>query len=599
MILKKKKHLLILALFICSLGYSQQMNLETLEKTIATHTEKDSTRAASLMIAANLLTNSNPEKAMKYVAEAKDISEQIQWKLGSLSAIIQMGSIYYVKADYIRALDYFILADRENAALKNPNIAISVYTNLANLYCEIGEFEKGLENYQKLLQYSQTIKDPRYEAVALVNLGNVYVDLKDFNKGKTYLEEALKLIDSIGYAVFKPGVLNNLGIVHTHLKNDQKAINYFKECISISKQLQDKNTEAAALLSYAKILHVQEKYKEALPLLKEGLTAAETVANVDFQNQIRQLLSIGYEKEKSFETALYEYKKYITLKDSVLDEEKKAAFVKKDLEYEMEKKEAISKEVIKREKLTQTYIIVMGIAAIVFLLILGFFYKKRNDSIVEKKEAEFKAEKIHTDLKILQSKLNPHFIFNALSSIQNYVLHNDGSSAANYLTKFSKIMRGILETSEEEFIMLEKDIEYTQLYLQIEQLRLGDKLEFSIQLDENLELNNVLFPPFILQPLIENSIWHGITNKENGSGKIEVIIAKENETTLRCSVSDNGGGRKDKPTINTKKKGVGLQIVKNRIQVLNKVENISDYFKIIDTEEGVLVTCLLPLKFKF
>jgi len=577
---------------------AQQMNLDSLERLITNYTEKDSARASTLLITADLITKNNPEKAITYAKEGVNIAREVDWKKGSIVGLIQIGNIYYVKTDYITALDYFQKADKENMKLKDPTISISIYNSLANIYCDIQEYDKGIENYQRLLIYAKEIGDPRYEALALTNIGNVYTDIEEYSKSKDYLEKALHLADSIQYIYFKPGILNNLGIVYSNLKEDDKAIEYFNESIKISRILQDKNTEASSMLSYAKILHNQKNYINAQPILEKALPLAEEVENIEWQNQIRELLSINYENQKDFKKAFYEYKKHIILKDSVLSDEKKSAIIKKDLEYEMEKRDAISSEVIKRQKLIKKYTIIIGISIIIFLIALGVLYKKHNDSIIARKGAEFKADMFRMDLKILQSKLNPHFIFNALNSIKNYVMNNDASSASTYLTKFSQVMRGILETSEEQFITLTEDVKLTELYLEIEKLRLKDKLEFVINLDKNLEADNVLFPPFLLQPIIENSIWHGISAKDNGIGKIEISIKKKDENTLNCSVEDNGVGR-DKIKTFAQTKGAGLDIVKDRITVLNKNEGYEGKIDIIDKEEGLIVAFNLPLKYKF
>lgn len=595
----KKSLLFFIYLVFVGFVNAQQFDIDSLEQVISNYKERDSTRASTLLLTSNFIMGKNPEKAIAYAEEGLNISSNIGWEKGKVAGLIQVGSIYYIKTDYIKALDYFQKADKENVKLKDPTISVSIYNALANIYCDIGQYQKGIENYKNLLSYAKVVGDKRYEALALTNIGNVYVDLKDYLKGEDYLKKALHITDSIQYIYFKPGILNNLGIVSSNLNEDDKAIEYFKEGIKYSKMLQDVNNQVASMLSFVKILHGQKKYKEALPLLKEVLPLSEKVGNIEWQNQIRHLLSINYKTQGDYKNALNEYEKHIILKDSVLNDQKKSDIIKKDLEYEMEKQDLISQGIIKRKELTKRYVIIIGISIIVFLIISGILYKKRNDSIAIRKEAEYKADLFQTDLKVLQSKLNPHFIFNALNSIKNYIMYNDANKASNYLTKFSMIMRGIVETSEKQFITLEEDIRFMELYLQIEKSRFDNQLDFNIVTDKDLgDIDNILFPPFILQPIIENSIWHGISSKTNGVGKIEISIRKKDKQTICCMIEDNGVGRN---TIEKSKKsnGVGLNIVRDRIAIINREERIDDKVNIFDKEEGVKVYFYLPLMYKF
>ncbi|MGH2649367.1 MAG: sensor histidine kinase, partial [Ginsengibacter sp.] len=132
--------------------------------------------------------------------------------------------------------------------------------------------------------------------------------------------------------------------------------------------------------------------------------------------------------------------------------------------------------------------------------------------------------------------MNPHFIFNSLNSISDYILKNDVQSADIYLTKFAKVMRMILENSDQKEVTLKDDLKALELYMQLESLRMKDKFTYEIKIDESINAENTLIPPLILQPFVENSIWHGMQGKK-GEGHILISIKKEGNM-INCSVED-------------------------------------------------------------
>lgn len=174
----------------------------------------------------------------------------------------------------------------------------------------------------------------------------------------------------------------------------------------------------------------------------------------------------------------------------------------------------------------------------------------------------------------LRAQMNPHFLFNSLHSIKRYILREKPRAAARYLTKFSKLMRLILENSRLSEIPLERELEALRLYLLLEQMRLQDQFSYTIQLDPQIETDKLAVPPLILQPFVENALWHGLMPLEHREGKIE-IRGQLNETYLHLIVEDNGIGRavavRQRPL--GKGPGRGIGITRDRLRVFNTSEN--------------------------
>ena len=221
-------------------------------------------------------------------------------------------------------------------------------------------------------------------------------------------------------------------------------------------------------------------------------------------------------------------------------------------------------------------------------------YRRKQDAVAKSKEAEFKTKVADTELKVLRAQMNPHFIFNSLNSIGSYIVNNDTSAANNYLIKFSKLMRQTLENSEKEEISLKEDLELLNTYLEIEKKRFLSEFNHKIMIDDTLDVENVLVPPMILQPFVENSIWHGIS-KSDKKGSIEIKV-EQHESKIIYSVEDNGVGRlKSNEKKMLHKKSLGIKITKNRIDIINKRKGINASLKIIDKNQGTKVEIYLPL----
>ena len=200
---------------------------------------------------------------------------------------------------------------------------------------------------------------------------------------------------------------------------------------------------------------------------------------------------------------------------------------------------------------------------------------------------EQEINKLH--LQSLQNQMNPNFIFNALNSVKVFLINGDKDRAVFYLNRFSKLIRMVLESSRKPNISLGEELEIAKLYLELESIRFEDGIDFSLDLEEGIRLNELSLPPLILQPFFENAIWHGLMHKE-GPKKIKVCIGKNGETFL-LSIRDNGIGRAKSELFNSnrtiQKESIGLNLVKNRLELYSKNESVDYQFEVIDHHDEV------------
>jgi ligand-binding sensor domain-containing protein/two-component sensor histidine kinase len=232
--------------------------------------------------------------------------------------------------------------------------------------------------------------------------------------------------------------------------------------------------------------------------------------------------------------------------------------------------------------------------AVVLLIALGTYslYRYRVNQLRKKQKmkSEYDKKLANVEMSALLAQMNPHFLFNSLNSIDSYIIRNESKKASEYLNNFARLMRLILQNSRSNYISLKDELEALELYLQMESLRFKNKFSYAIDVDETLDTCTIVIPPMLIQPYVENAIWHGLMHKTNGEeGKVELILCKS-EDNLLCIIRDNGIGRKraaelKEQKVNNHKRSMGMQITEDRIEIINKLYNINASVHIYDVED--------------
>ena len=229
------------------------------------------------------------------------------------------------------------------------------------------------------------------------------------------------------------------------------------------------------------------------------------------------------------------------------------------------------------------------IAALLFLFILYYFLARRIEAAKEKEKVKRQYEKriAEVEMHALRAQMNPHFMFNSLNSINNFILKNDPDNASGYLTKFSRLMRLILDNSRSEWIVLESELKALELYIQLEVVRFDDAFEYELIVDPNVDITTTYVPPMIIQPYVENAIWHGLLHRHMPGGKLSIRIWREGEV-LHINVEDNGVGRTEAARLKsksaTKHKSHGLKITAERMDIVNRIYNVNAHVDIVDLQ---------------
>ena len=209
-------------------------------------------------------------------------------------------------------------------------------------------------------------------------------------------------------------------------------------------------------------------------------------------------------------------------------------------------------------------------------------------------ETEFEQKLADTEMTALRAQMNPHFIFNCLNSIKLYTLDNDADKASDYLTKFSRLIRLVLENSRSELVPLQNELEALQLYIELEAMRFKQKVQFSIHVSPEIDQRYLCIPPLLLQPYVENAIWHGLMHKSEG-GTVSVEVSQPQDNLLHIEITDDGVGRERAAELKSKSAGkhksFGMQVTADRIRMINQLYNIQTQAQIVDLVDSFGEAC--------
>ncbi|WP_412561734.1 histidine kinase [Winogradskyella sp. MIT101101] len=351
-------------------------------------------------------------------------------------------------------------------------------------------------------------------------------------------------------------------------------------------------------------LILQNRNDDAIPFLEESRKEADKKGDLVVGKDATRKLSEALIKKGDTEEGLAMIENYENIVDELYakkeQEISQAARFSRNLAIQqnritaLESDRALSRstyELTQEKNKRQQLIIYSLIGGLVLLLITGFMMYKY-----------IKQQRLANNLlalKSLRSQMNPHFIFNALNSVNSFIATNDERTANKYLSDFSHLMRSVLENSEEDFIPLKKEIELLDLYTKLEHFRFQDKFDYSIKVDESIDVDEFQIPPMLLQPYIENAVWHGLRYKtEKGHLNIEILPKSKDEIAI--VITDDGIGRERSKALKTanqkKQNSKGMNNIKKRVAILNEMYKdkvdvtIEDFQDLTDVGTKVVVT---------
>lgn len=608
------------------------------------------------------LYNEKYDKAIHLYKKSLQTANSIHYHIGSSLSLQNIGTAF----DYLGKIDstlvYMKKAHHFALLSKNKTSLAYVLTDLGYIYNNLGNNNLAIKYNLEALPLFEKLND--LEGLERTNfaLGRIFDNQKDYNTSNLYYLKCLEIDRKTNNKERLSLILNSLAATNNNLNLLEKALQFNNKAFQLATEMNNEDFIATSHKNFGDIYFKKKENEKAktnyllaeqlfkkinsgvhlskvqiklatiffnqnqLTKAKEyGLKAYELAQKTNFpsdQKNAAEILSQVFSKENDFKNA-YKYKAIASdIGEKIYFDESKDIALKATYQYETEKKEAAIKalhqkntiaELESKKKTTTLYLVILfftGIATTSYVLFSRYKEKKKNE-ILQNQLAETEkllaAEKkvTESELKALKSQMNPHFIFNALNSIQMQFMYGDKLTANEQLNNFTYLTRQILEVSGKKSIVISDEIEILTKYLQLEQLRFQKDFTYSVTVSNNIDEDYHKIPPMLIQPIVENSIKHGLLHQKSDK-KVSVNFDIDNEEThLICTVIDNGIGREKSAEIKAKNHSThnsfSTQAIKQRLELLNDKLHLSDlitYTDLVSNENevnGTKVVIKIPI----
>ncbi len=540
----------------------------------------------------------NYEKAMFHFEKVKEllIEEGTLEKIPSVDNAI--GIMEMLMGDYDQALETLQKAFLGASEISDYTTLSNASSNMSMIYSEMDLPHEAIKVNKEALEYiaQDTTEEQILSFISTcLNLNDQYLGIDSIEQAKVLLDTLEVLLKDRTFPVEQGRLATGKMKYYDKIGNKEKTYEIAAQTIKDYQNLQgyDQKIYTTALFYYGINSAEKNEDQKAYFALKELDRILENT-HIDHQEGIHEVEYDIYKTLGDYEKALFHLEKYRELSDSLINAETNEKIVQLQAKYELEKRERQIQEK-ENEKLilkrNNTYLLagLLGLCLIGSLIYL-LIYKKRQ------KEKERMNE---VEQKMLSLQMNPHFIFNAISSIQNYLFdENDTKTAIRHLSTFSSLMRQILENNREKFIPLSEEISFLNNYLSLQKLRFDNKFNYQINVNPDINVDETAIPPLLTQPFVENAIEHGkIYQVKDGFLNIDIDQTKD---AIQIKILDNGIGMEsskietEKKNMSIKKKSLSLSITKERLQLLSKLMKKDFFYEISGKNEGTLINLKVP-----
>jgi len=498
-------------------------------------------------------------------------------------------------ADYNLAIDYHVkalrLAERE---MDTRNIEIAC-NGIGNTLMAIpGKEEEGLAYLEKALDIAKKVGNQRGIAIQNLTIGGYYDQLGQHRKARTYLREILKINETRKDARGRGMGLRALGESHLAEGTDlQQAERYFDEALAVFQAINDRQQQATTLLELGNLGALRQQYTQSLSKLKQAMQIAEELNDQELLQATAKTISEHYEALNNYPLALSYYKKAQSYQDSINLANQLVQVSAIARRYDVEKKES-EIELLKTEQTMQELqlerrtnqlnargTIIMLLVALSLALAVAFLLRNRSrkdrinaERMLAKAENErlkvvYEKNLMEADILASQMQINPHFLFNCLNSIKNMIQRNDNRQATKYVVKLARFARIVLETASKPVHSLYDELALMTYYIELEKNRFDDSFAYTIMNSLESEGKDVSLPSLLLQPFVENAIWHGLL-PSNKATKLLSITVEQTKNGVQIAIDDTGVGRLHASKSTKRHKSRGTEINDKRIGLFNK-----------------------------
>jgi Histidine kinase len=571
-------------------AHSQMSHVDSLIQWVETHPHNDSARIHVMHSISYILSESDVSRSFAYYEMVSRLSDSLNFTYGKALANINLGILLSSSGNFESStkanIKAFELAKECNAA-RIESVALN---NIGDNFASLKDFDKCRQYALQAVEINMELKAwhgvaINYELLHRCDLEQgLYSDSKmNLDKGMPYA-----LLDNDNYVLSQ--FYLGYGKLHAIYNRNDSANYYFNKAIICAHEKPDLRNEFQVYLAEAKYLkRIPER--EKISLLYKAMKLAEQTEYKEGIANDAILLSTAYDHLNNKDSSLFYYRKYRSVSDSLFSENNQRKMMVNETEWKIKNKELENTNLKQLTAAQQRQIafsnILLFLIGVGFLLgaFVAFLIYKSFQSKKLKDISQYKQKIAETEMQALQAQMNPHFFFNSLNSIENFIMQNEKKLASDYLNKFARFIRGILDSSNNDLIDVNKDIESLRLYIDLEQLRFNNKFTFHCEVDPELLHGEYHVPALLVQPFLENAINHGIGPSERTDLKICLKVSLNNNM-IHYIIVDNGIGRNQSRVYNQLNKpfhkSVGMKLTQDRINIFNQATASSESVKIID-----------------
>lgn len=540
---------------------------------------------------------SDYKKAMEYFEGA--VATAQQHKLGKTlsNACTEIGKIHELNSNFEKAIFYHLKSHAIGDSINDTEVKGVALGNLATVYFKLGNYNKAREYNLEGLALWRKMDRKSNIAATLNNIGNFYLQTNNPDSAIIYYSQALKIAEETGDKYGLGLRWTSLGNAY-NLKGDFKqSIAFYEKAITIRNSVGDKRGVSQCFNNMGESYRKINNYEKAIISVSRGLEIAREISLLEEIIHSYQLYSDIYSAKEDYKNAYHYQELESAIKDSISTAENKKQIAEMSVKFDTEKKEAENKLLQQQNEIqsltisNNRYLLFGLIGALILFVIIAFLIFRQN-------KLNSQQQAMQLEQKLLRSQMNPHFIFNSLQAIQNFILKKDQKEATKFLSSFATLTRSVLENSRMETISLKKEITLLDDYLALQKLRFSQRFEYSINISPEIDVDYTTIPPMLSQPFIENAIEHGMRDIESG-GIISISFTEENNNLL-LEIKDNGKGMNAHEE-NKEHHSLATTITKERIGLLNKKSTKKISFTISDAHpenlerKGVKVNFIIPL----
>lgn len=613
----KKIHLYSCFLFGFLVCMAQQSEIDSLEQLLQRKSLTDTAKIKVLLRLSEFYGQVDIKESLSYSKKALKMVDATESRQNLFHSLIRVGVAFRLNASRDSAL--FYLQKASDIAISNDNKTNRLRANkeLLALYQEARYLEEALKLSMVNLEMTKDEPDSAEKGKQYVDLANIYRRMRKFEQAITNYDKGIAIYDDVGDEGGKMSAMAQAAYAYIGLEEFEKASRNLMVSLVYFQKVDRLASIGGNYIGLGNIESVQNQHDKAVPYYLKAKELFTKTKHLALIKDLDHKLFISYSALGKRDSANAAYKRYTALKDSLDSKERKRLLAEMKTKFETEKIEAekntakAEAALAKANNRIKNYLLV-GLLFLLFAvaIIYNYYIKKTKAqksaevAAVELKQVQkqLALEKQYRDseLKALKAQMNPHFIFNSLNSIQEYVVLNKKKEASSYLQKFASLIRSYLDFSEVGAVTIREEYDTLSKYLELEKLRFEETFSYAMVIEIGVPKSGRI-PTMLIQPFVENALVHGLLHKKDHR-KLDIVFALVDEDKIKCTIQDNGVGREYTKELKRKVHGsFATKATKDRLELLNYRRDkkigieINDLYTDGGVANGTRVVLTIPL----